>query len=113
MSVDPGTLLANQTALTNKERAKIPRQIMAEQPPAERRHNIKEVPLGYTEEQVRIEAARCLQCKNKPCVEGCPVHIDIPAFCKLTAEGDFQGAVRKLKEKNLLPAVCGRVCPQE
>jgi glutamate synthase (NADPH/NADH) small chain len=59
------------------------------------------------------EALRCLQCKNKPCVEGCPVEIDIPAFIKLIQQGDFLGAVRKIKEKNSLPGICGRVCPQE
>ncbi|MEW5899643.1 MAG: NADPH-dependent glutamate synthase, partial [Bacillota bacterium] len=83
------------------------------QSPEKRISNFNEVALGYTEEQVVAEASRCLQCKNAPCRQGCPVEIDIPAFIKLAAERDFAGAIRKNKEKNALPAVCGRVCPQE
>jgi glutamate synthase (NADPH/NADH) small chain len=86
---------------------------MAEQPPEERIHNFKEVPLGYSETDAKTEASRCLTCKKAKCVEGCPVHVDIPAFVKLIAEGKFVEAARKLKEANCLPAVCGRVCPQE
>lgn len=95
------------------KREKIQRQKMPEQPPEERRRNFKEVPLGYTPALARLEASRCLQCKKPKCVAGCPVGIDIPAFVKLIAEGDFDGAARKIREKNALPAVCGRVCPQE
>ena len=86
---------------------------MPEQPPQERVKNFKEVPLGYSEDQAAEEATRCIQCKNRPCVEGCPVEIDIPDFIALIAERKFVEAIRKMKEKNALPAVCGRVCPQE
>jgi len=86
---------------------------MPEQPADQRRQNFNEVPLGYTEEMAIQEAKRCLQCKNKPCIAGCPVGIDIPAFIQFIADGDFSGAIKKIKEKNLLPSVCGRVCPQE
>jgi glutamate synthase (NADPH/NADH) small chain len=99
--------------LTNKERLQIPPTPMAEQSPEERRHNILEVPLGYTPEQAMTEAKRCLMCKNTFCVTGCPVSVDIPGFIGLVAEGKFHEAARKIKETNCLPAVCGRVCPQE
>ena len=72
-----------------------------------------EVALGYTEEMAVEEAQRCLQCKHRPCVSGCPVNVKIPDFIKLVAEGKFQEAYEKIKETNSLPAVCGRVCPQE
>jgi glutamate synthase (NADPH/NADH) small chain len=75
--------------------------------------NFDEVALGYTPEQAMEEASRCLQCKNALCVKGCPVEIDIPAFIKYIREGNFLDAVKKIKEKNSLPAICGRVCPQE
>jgi len=78
-----------------------------------RARNFSEVALGYTEETAIAEANRCIQCKKEPCRQGCPVEVDIPAFLKLAAEGDFSGAIAKIKEKNALPAVCGRVCPQE
>lgn len=86
---------------------------MPEQPPEKRRHNFDEVPLGYTPETARLEAGRCLQCKSPACVAGCPVEIDIPGFIRHIKEGDFAKAIAKLKEKTALPAVCGRVCPQE
>ncbi|MDR1921057.1 MAG: NADPH-dependent glutamate synthase [Candidatus Adiutrix sp.] len=91
----------------------MPRQPMPEQPAAERRHNFKEVPLGYSPETARAEAGRCIQCKKPGCVSGCPVGIDIPAFIKPIADGDLPAAVAKLAERTALPAVCGRVCPQE
>jgi len=92
----------------------IPRKYpMPLQPPELRVKNFSEVALGYTEELAVEEAARCLQCKNAPCRQGCPVEVDIPAFIKLAAQRDFAGAIQKIKEKNALPAVCGRVCPQE
>ncbi|MFH2138050.1 MAG: NADPH-dependent glutamate synthase [Candidatus Omnitrophota bacterium] len=84
-----------------------------EQLPKDRIKNFREVPYGYSDEEAVIEAKRCLQCKNQPCVSGCPVEIDIPGFIKLIAEGNFLGAIKKMKEKNSLPAICGRVCPQE
>jgi len=86
---------------------------MNEQLPIERIKNFDEVALGLTKEQAMAEAKRCIQCKNPLCVKGCPVMIDIPAFLKLLALGDFGGAITKIKEKNSLPAICGRVCPQE
>lgn len=86
---------------------------MSEQEPLVRIHNFLEVPLGYTPEQAQAEAARCLQCKKPFCIEGCPVHVDIPGFVRLIAEGKFAEAARKIKQTNCLPAVCGRVCPQE
>jgi glutamate synthase (NADPH/NADH) small chain len=86
---------------------------MREQPPEERRKNFKEVPYGYSPEEAVEEASRCLQCKKPKCVAGCPVDINIPGFVARIAGGDFQGAVSTIKETNALPAVCGRVCPQE
>ncbi|MGQ9530368.1 MAG: NADPH-dependent glutamate synthase [Candidatus Bathycorpusculaceae bacterium] len=86
---------------------------MPKQKPEVRKHNFNEVALGYTEEQAIEEASRCLQCPKPQCVPGCPVEIDIPAFIKLIKEGKFEEAVKKIKEKNSLPAICGRVCPQE
>ena len=84
-----------------------------EQAPDERNRNFAEVSLGYTEELARKEAERCLQCKHKPCVAGCPVNVDIPGFIQRIAKGDFEGSYEVLKDTNTLPAVCGRVCPQE
>jgi len=86
---------------------------MPEQDPKERIHNYSEVPFGYSEETAMKEASRCLQCKKPGCISGCPVGVDIPAFIKLIAEGKFVEAAWKLKEDSALPAVCGRVCPQE
>ncbi len=86
---------------------------MRKQDARERVKNFDSVALGYTEEQAVDEAKRCLQCKKPVCVEGCPVEIDIPAFIKFIAKGDFKTAIDKIKEKNNLPAICGRVCPQE
>ena len=103
--------MAEETKAPAKE--KIPRQKMPEQPPEVRRHNFEEVPLGYTKELAMKEAERCIQCKDPRCKQGCPVEIDIPGFIKHLKEGDFEGAIRKIWEKNALPAVCGRVCPQE
>lgn len=89
------------------------KQKMPEQDPNKRNKNFLEVALGYTEEMAREEAQRCLQCKHKPCVAGCPVNVKIPEFIKLVAEGKFEEAYHKIRETNSLPAVCGRVCPQE
>ncbi len=89
------------------------RQPMKEQSPQERVHNYREVPAGYTDEEAVVEAKRCLQCKNPLCVDGCPVNVQIPEFIALLAEQKFAEAARKIKETNSLPAVCGRVCPQE
>ena len=86
---------------------------MPEQAPNVRNKNFLEVTLGYTEEMALEEAQRCLQCKNKPCVAGCPVNVQIPEFVKLISEGRFEEAYEKIRETNSLPAICGRVCPQE
>lgn len=91
-----------------KERAPMPHQ-----PGKERVKNFLEVALGYSEEQALGEASRCLGCKKKPCVAGCPVNVNIPEFIKLAADGKFMEAAAVLKRDNALPAVCGRVCPQE
>lgn len=86
---------------------------MPEQNPDERCKNFQEVATGYTEEMAQAEAKRCLNCRTAPCREGCPVEVDIPAFIRLIAQGLYKEAACKIKEKNSLPAVCGRVCPQE
>jgi len=99
--------------LSNKERMKIQRQIMPEQDPLIRRNNFNEVNLGFTEELAKMEALRCIQCPKPTCIEGCPVGVKINEFVALVADGDFLGAASKMKEDNLLPAICGRVCPQE
>ncbi len=95
------------------KKEKIPRQPMPEQEPDVRKRNFDEVPHGFTKELAMKEAARCLQCKKPSCMDGCPVSVDIPAFIKLIKEGELTKAVRKIWERNALPAVCGRVCPQE
>lgn len=89
------------------------RLAMPKQSPLLRVLNFQEVALGYTEEQAIAEASRCLQCTKKPCVSGCPVDVDIPEFIREVREGNLAEAVRVLKAKNNLPAICGRVCPQE
>jgi len=96
-----------------KKKLDLDRREMPKQSPEVRRFNFSEVALGYPGETAMAEAARCLQCKKPLCVGNCPVEINIPGFIKHIADGDFPGAIRVLKEKNLLPAVCGRVCPQE
>ncbi|MCG6908617.1 MAG: NADPH-dependent glutamate synthase [Deltaproteobacteria bacterium] len=95
------------------KKEKIPRQSMPEQEPKVRARNFDEVPMGQSPEVAMKEAARCLQCKKPACVEGCPVGVNIPAFIKKIKEGDFTGAITAIWETNALPAVCGRVCPQE
>ena len=106
-------ILPNKDALKPKDRMAIPAQEMPAQDPAERRRNVSEVALGYTPEQAKLEALRCLQCKNAPCIKGCPVRIDIPGFIQAIADGDNRKAIDMIKQNSLLPAVCGRVCPQE
>jgi glutamate synthase (NADPH/NADH) small chain len=105
--------IENRDRYKPRERGQLGKVYWDEQDPAARVHNIHEVPQRYTAEQARAEAVRCLQCKNEPCVRECPVQVDVPGFLKLVAEGDFRGAIRKVKEANLLPAIAGRVCPQE
>lgn len=99
--------------MKGSERMKIERIKMPNQPPEIRSRNFKEVPYGYTPEMAQIEASRCLQCKKPQCVSGCPVEVPIPEFIKLIEEGEFAKASWKIKERNVLPAICGRVCPQE
>jgi len=101
---------AKPKRVVNKSTTKVR---MPEQRPEDRILNFDEVPLGYTPEEAIEESRRCLLCKDKPCVAGCPVGVDIPAFQALVMDGDFEGALRKIKEMNFLPAICGRVCPQE
>ena len=101
-------LNGEKTAKAKKERTPMP-----EQPSGERKKNFNEVTLGYTKEDALAEASRCLSCKEPKCVEGCPVNVDIPGFIELVCEEDFAGAIEKIKGTNALPAICGRVCPQE
>ena len=91
-----------------------PRKVpISEQLPNERNKNFKEVALGYNKDEAIEESQRCLNCKTKPCVAGCPVNVQIPEFITLVAKGEFEAAADKIKQTNSLPAVCGRVCPQE
>lgn len=99
--------------LSTKDRMAIPQQDMPVLDPLERARLMDEVAIGYTKEQAIVEAQRCLQCKNEPCVNGCPVNVPIPQFIGEIANGDFKKAVDVIKTTNLLPAICGRVCPQE
>src|SRR5512140_3749462 len=105
--------IAKREGLKIKERGQLPKVFWAEQDPRKRVTNIQEVPFAYSNDQARAEAVRCLQCKAEPCVSGCPVAVDVPKFLRLVAEGDFREAIRTIKSTNLLPAICGRVCPQE
>lgn len=98
---------------SKKDKGRIPRQKDASIPKEERKKTFKEVPLGFTPEQAMLEAERCLQCRRPRCVEGCPVQVPIKDFIALVKEGKFIEASHKIKERNALPAVCGRVCPQE
>ena len=103
----------NGSQLKPKERLALPRQEMPSQDPQVRVGNMNEVAIGYFEEQVKVEAERCLQCKTAPCVAGCPVQIDIPGFIKAAASGNYEESLSIIKRTSLLPAICGRVCPQE
>ncbi len=102
-----------EKATKKEKREKIPRQLMPEQEPKVRAKNFDEVPFGYSPETAIKEAQRCLQCKKPGCVAGCPVEIDIPGFIQLIKEEKFTESIRHIWQKNSLPAVCGRVCPQE
>ena len=102
-----------RTRPPRKKPERIPRQEMPVRPPDVRNKDFNEVTTGFTAELALIEAKRCLQCPKQPCVDGCPVSVDITGFIHLITEGDFIAAAQKIKETNLLPAVCGRVCPQE
>ena len=105
--------IARLQALKKKDRMRLPRQTMPEQDPAVRRGNFQEVPYGLPPMAAVAEANRCIQCPKPKCIGGCPVGIDIPGFLGHIAQGDFGSAIRKMKETNMLPAICGRVCPQE
>lgn len=96
--------------MPNMQKEKTP---MPAQAPEVRNHNFEEVALGYTAEMAKNEAARCLNCKNRPCMEGCPVGVHIPEFIEHVAKAEFDEAFKTIKLTNSLPAVCGRVCPQE
>ena len=106
-------ILAREEPLKPRDRIAIPFQEIPSQTPVDRIGNMDEVALGYTSEQARVESIRCLDCRKAPCVDGCPVRIDIPGFLRSAAEGDFREAIDVIKKNSLLPAVCGRVCPQE
>ena len=106
-------LKIKEGTLTAKDRSAIPQQEMPVGDPKERARQMTEVARGYSKEQAVIEANRCLQCKNEPCVSGCPVNVPIPQFIAHVAKGEFKEAVDVIKTTNLLPAICGRVCPQE
>jgi glutamate synthase (NADPH/NADH) small chain len=106
--------MGDETVEEKKKTRIIPKKTPArEQDPVKRRTNFEEVSLGYTEELALREAVRCLNCKKPKCVEGCPVHVPIPEFIMAVKEGDFRKAIERIKSVNVLPAVCGRVCPQE
>ena len=107
------TAPTHSNELTAKQRMAIERAKMPERDPAERSRSFEEVNLGLNEAAAVREAQRCLQCKNRKCVEGCPVRVDIPEFLAKVAEGDFAAAAEILKRENYLPGICGRVCPQE
>ncbi|MBT4289678.1 MAG: NADPH-dependent glutamate synthase [Deltaproteobacteria bacterium] len=106
-------LIPKKDLMKAKERTRLPSQAMPAQNPNVRITNLDEVALGYTPEQARVEAMRCTQCKKQPCIAGCPVGIDIPRFIKHIADGEFQESINVIKEQSILPAICGRVCPQE
>jgi glutamate synthase (NADPH/NADH) small chain len=95
------------------KKPKVPRQKMPEQDPIARAHNFYEVALGYDNDLALLEASRCLHCKKPFCMAGCPVEVDIPDFIEMVKKGDYIGAAWKVKEKNSLPRIAGRVCPQE
>ena len=99
--------------LTPKDRNAIPQMEMPARDPVKRAREMDEVALGFSAEQAVVEANRCLQCGKPFCMEGCPVNINIPGFIKQIADGKFKEAVDIIKQTSLLPAICGRVCPQE
>ena len=113
IDVTAGGWKKSMTTLPLKERMKISRHEMAAQKPGERVRNFNEVNLGFSQQIAMEEAQRCLECKDAPCSQSCPVHVKIPQFIARIAEGDNLGAVDTILQDNFLPAICGRVCPQE
>ena len=107
------TASKSKNPVSPKDRMKIPRQRMPEQAPEQRAHNFEEVNLGYSAELAQQEARRCLECAKPTCTDNCPVGIDVKAFVELIVAGDFLGAAAKIRQDNVLPAITGRVCPQE
>jgi len=107
------TFKKSSNPIPNKERIKMPRQHMPERPPQERNKQFKEVNLGYSEELARQEALRCIECAKPTCVDTCPVGVKVRDFVQLIVDGDYLGAAAKIREDNVLPAITGRVCPQE
>ncbi len=105
--------LKSKEKIRTKDRLAVPQQDMPSQDPHTRNANMFEVTYGYFEEQARLEAERCLQCRNAPCIAGCPVRIDIPRFIQHVADGEYAESLAVIKETSLLPSICGRVCPQE
>src|SRR5450830_245967 len=103
--------MQNEQIKPKKE--KIPRTKISQQNPGERIKNFSEVELGYSEEEAVRESSRCLKCKNPKCTQGCPVEIDIKSFIAHINENQFEKALEKIREKNSMPGICGRVCPQE
>ena len=109
----PPTTTKSKNPVPNKERIKMPRQHMPEQPPQVRNKHFTEVNLGYSPELARQEALRCLECAKPTCTEDCPVGVNVKEFVQLIVDGDYLGAAAKIREDNVLPAITGRVCPQE
>jgi glutamate synthase (NADPH/NADH) small chain len=107
------TASKSKNPLSPKERIKVPRQVMPEQPAQVRAHNFEEVNLGYSSELAQQEALRCLECAKPTCTDNSPVGIDVKEFVQRIVIGDFLGAAAKIREANVLPAITGRVCPQE
>ena len=107
------TVKKSANPVSIKDRIKVPRQLMPEQPAEVRAHNFEEVNLGYSEGLARQEAQRCLECAKPTCTDNCPVGVKVKDFVELIVQGDFLGAAAKIREDNVLPAVTGRVCPQE
>src|SRR5208282_2592408 len=107
------TTAKSKNPIPNRERIKMPRLHMPEQPAAQRAQQFTEVNLGYSEELARREAIRCLECAKPTCTHDCPVGVNVKEFVQLIVDGDFLGAAAKIRENNVLPAITGRVCPQE